>query len=1287
MSSNHNHIQTTEMEELKNNEINEEEIPIIEEEPEENIRDIKIMKAYKRHLMFEEKDIGIFQLIFHLSYPLEIFLMVLGVIGSFGSGASMPIIALLVGRSVGEYSKTSESRTGELTPIEKRNIFSEFKDDVDDTVYKFLYIGAAIAVATFLSNFLWEYVGLKQVYHLKEKYFTVILKQEQGYFDVNNPYEFSTKVQAQVEQIEFGLGEKIGQTLEMIAQFVSGLIISFITSWEITLILLTLSPALAVCFYCILVSIKRAIVLSRKAYEKAGGIAEEVLYNIKTVVSFSNFEFEEKRFNERVDLVFQLEQEKTHRFGAAVAFLIFFTTSIFAITVLYARNLIADEDINHNTDEPYTGGDVLTVNMAFSMAVMSIDNLAPNMTIIQEACQASSDYFTLCERKSAIDESRAILTPDREKIKGKIEFRNITFTYPSDKTKTPVLKDLNIIIEPGQKVAIVGESGCGKSTTVNLIERLYEAEKGNVFLDDINIKDINLKHLRSLIGYVQQEPILFNNSIRDNIIFGRQQIIKEEFGGDEQGLMERACSEAYAEEFIQKKEEKYDYVVGIKGSKLSGGQKQRIAIARAILLKPKILILDEATSALDNQSEKEVQRALDNISGKNVTTIIIAHRLSTIKNADVIFALKKGKVVEKGTHEELLALDGYYANLVKSQIAQEEFASDDRVKIMQRKKSATKEKKAPGPKGGIKKKPIEKKVGFRLFSLLSDYKGYVALGSIFCLLYGAVHPLNAFVRAKCVNALSDGDKDVVRDNGVKYGCIYFAIAVGSAVFLLMKILSFQTVGSVISAKLRKIVISKYLKLHMGFFDLPGNAPGALLARLSIDTTQMSSLVNLIMGDIIQTAGALIVGLIIGIIYDYRLILIGLCFTPFIVAAHIIMSKTRITGRSAFRAMNVEAGAILSESVINTKSIFAFNFQEPAVKLYMNALEAAKRDFLQTSIFKGFIMAFGQFALYAGRACLYHFAGVYISNGTCTFEDFNIVVATSLLLNQGCSDGLRDLGLLNKAKLAFNSIFSIIDAVPEVDVTEEGNKDKVKPNNLKGKIEFKNVSFAYPTKPDHMILKNVNITIEPGQSAALVGFSGCGKSTIIQLIERFYNVDDNHGQILIDGINIKDYDITELRKRIGLVSQEPVLFKRNVYNNILYGNLNASKKDVYLAAKRACIEKFFSKKNMGTKESPVSGGEKQRLAIARAFLKDPKILLLDEATSALDKESEKEVQKSIDDLMVNRTSVTVAHRLSTIVNSDIIFVLEDGVVVEQGTHEELMKLGKKYSYLYRASQCG
>ena len=1267
-------------------------VPLIDDESSTGLKrelNIEGGQKAKKNLMFDIKDVSVFRLYFHLSEPLEYLLMILGFIGSVAAGAANPVMAYLTGSTTNEASSGTQGNIDSMNDEEKKTFFAEFKKSMDKKVKEFMYYGIAAFVATFMSNFFWEYASLRQMHHLKEKYFARILMQEQGWFDQNNAYEFATKVQVQLEQIELGVGEKFGTIVECIATFVAGLIIAFFASWKLTLIILCVAPFLAISIIYMVSSMRKFIFLSRKAYETAGGVAEEVLYNIKTVVSFGHFDFEKQRFGHYIDLVHRLDTQAGCKIAIASAGLNFFYFMSYFAAIIYARTLLTKDD---NDIKP---GDVMTVCFSTTMAVASFGMMAPNINIIQEACIAASDYFTLLERKEQIDTSQSTYKPPRDSVKGRIEFKNIQFTYPSDENKRKILDDLNLVFEPGQKVALVGESGCGKSTTVNLIERLYEPTEGEVLLDGVNINKYDLHYLRSLIGYVQQEPVLFNSPIRDNIIFGRQELIEREFGGDTEQLIRSACKEAYAKEFIDKIPEKYDYVVGVKGSKLSGGQKQRIAIARAILCKPKILILDEATSALDNKSEKNVQRALDNISNKNVTTVIIAHRLSTIQNADVIYAIKDGKVLEKGTHEELLKLNGYYAGMVKSQMDGTDNKKDnmnkkDRHSSVYSAMSSNFENELNKSDDEIKKEKPKKKKKLisvqrgRIFSLYRNRKMLVFLASVASFFAGAVMPSAGFNLSNCINAFASGDKDKIKKRGLFHACMYIVIAVCSAGFMALKMRNFRIIGSHLACSMRKLVINKYLGMHMGFFDKEENAPGALLARLSIDTTQLHCLILIMIGDIVQTAGSVIVGFVLGLIKDYRLMLIALCFMPFIIISAVVSHYTKQGGRDSYRQINIEAGGILSECVINTKTIFSFNFQKEAVRMYLKVLDLAKKDFLRDSILKGVIIGIGIFSTFCSKATIYHFASVFIRNETLVFEDMTVCVALSVTVSIGCANGLRGLVFISKAQKSFDSIFRILDTKSEIDVSKEGNENKISAKNIKGKIEFKNVSFAYPTKPDLNVLKGISFTILPGQAAALVGYSGCGKSTIIQLLERFYDVKDGQGEILIDDINIKDYNLLELREKIGLVSQEPVLFKRNVYENILYGDLNANKDEVLEAAKRAHIEKFFDKEQMGTKEDPVSGGEKQRLAIARVFLKNPVILLLDEATSALDKESEVEVQKSLFELQKFRTSISIAHRLSTIVDSDIIFVIENGNIVEQGKHQELLDLHGKYSTLYKFS---
>ena len=405
----------------------------------------------------------------------------------------------------------------------------------------------------------------------------------------------------------------------------------------------------------------------------------------------------------------------------------------------------------------------------------------------------------------------------------------------------------------------------------------------------------------------------------------------------------------------------------------------------------------------------------------------------------------------------------------------------------------------------------------------------------------------------------------------------------------------------------------------------------------------------------------------GFIYDYRSALFSLIFIPFIIFSLVMVKDSVLSPtKKKDNKTDIEAGAILSECVTNTKTIFSFNFQKTAIDMYLSLILSDSKNYIKNAIISGLFMGLGAFATYSCVATLIHFAKKYILEFSLTFNDFLFSIAPIMLMVAGISEGLNGISDYPKAKRAFISVFKTMKTNPLIPPFLEDNKGKIIPENLKGKIEFRNVTFSYPTKPEIDVLKNVSFVIEPGQSAGLVGYSGCGKSTIIQLIERFYDVEEGKGEVC-------------------LVSQEPVLFKRSVYENILYGKLDSTKEEVLTAAKAAAIEKFFSKEELGTKEDPVSGGEKQRLAIARTFLKNPIILLLDEGTSALDKESEKAVQASIEILQKGRTSIAVAHRLTTIQNSDIILVMENGKLVEKGNHEELLKLGKKYANLYRYSE--
>ena len=822
---------------------------------------------------------------------------------------------------------------------------------------------------------------------------------------------------------------------------------------------------------------------------------------------------------------------------------------------------------------------------------------------------------------------------------------------------------------------------------------------------------------------------MFNTTIKENIIFGREK--KLEKMGDIDILIKEACEDAYIKDFIENNPDKYNYITGIKGNKLSGGQKQRIAIARAILMKPKILILDEATSALDNQSEKEIQKALDTISKKNITTIVIAHRLSTIINADLIYVMKEGKIIEKGTHQELLKLNGYYKELVKEQLAEDEIkkfenkeTNEENIKenngnIIEQNKNEIqnnenriidinannnininkdlinskdesllineKEKE----KGEIKEEEREYKDKNeikidrkRIWQLISDNKYNFFIGSINVLLYSSLCPFVGVILGKVINTLSSKNSDKINSEGFIISMIYIGVGVLGGICIFLKIWKLESIGSIIALKMRKKVMKKYLELDMGYYDIDTNSPGALLTKLSIDTSQLDALILNIVGGALTVITTYLISIGLGIIYDWKITLILSLFVPLSVFGLTKKEDYMENGREGNKKIQIEAGSILSECVINIKTIFSFNFQKKASEIYSNILESETKNYLKNCIMQGFWVGFGLSCFDFSFAVSYKFAMIFLRNKTLSFQNLNCVIGNISNSIDGLTDILRNMGDSAKAKLSFKSVFETLDTETKINSFEIDNKEKISPNEIKGKIEFKNVYFSYPTKPNQFVLKNLSFTINPGEKIGIVGLSGSGKSSIIQLIERFY--DTNKGEILIDGINIKKYNLYELRKKIGLVSQEPVLFKRSIYENILYGKLDSNDEDVLEAAKKAGIENFFNEKNFGTKDNPLSGGEKQRVAIARIFLKNPVIVLLDEATSALDKETENEIQKNIFELQKGRTCISIAHRLSTIIDSDIIFVIESGELVEKGTHSELLKLKGQYYTLYKYS---
>jgi ABC-type multidrug transport system fused ATPase/permease subunit len=499
-------------------------------------------------------------------------------------------------------------------------------------------------------NILWAIAGEKTARRIRDRYFRALLKQEIAYFDKHTSGALSSSINSDILLIQAGISEKFGQLFSHIGLIIVSLVLAFYYGWKMSLILIGSAPVLILWMAIIGFYITKFSHKSQAELAKAAEVSSESLGGIRTIYSFVTESALAEKHWKLLSKASETNYKKAHLSALIFAGLFFFIFAVYSMTFWYGGKLVIEKEMEF--------GYLLTVFFNIVYGIMGIGMIAQILPDILKAKGAAVGIFNLLDRVPEINTNEGVgLTLPQ--IEGKVTFQNISFAYPT-RTETKVLKKLNLVINKGQTVALVGPSGSGKSTVIQLLERFYDPLKGAVMIDDIDIKDFDLKWLRRNVGLVSQEPILFSGTITENILFGNPEATVEE--------VEQAAKMANAYDFIMEQSDGFNTLVGDRGTQLSGGQKQRIAIARAVLKNPKILLLDEATSALDTESESLVQSALDNLMAGR-TTIIVAHRLSTIRNANVICVMMNGKIVEKGTHDELLELNGVYTNLAAKQLS------------------------------------------------------------------------------------------------------------------------------------------------------------------------------------------------------------------------------------------------------------------------------------------------------------------------------------------------------------------------------------------------------------------------------------------------------------------------------------------------------------------------------------------------------------------------------------------------------------------------------------------
>ncbi|KAM7521367.1 hypothetical protein LguiA_011269 [Lonicera macranthoides] len=569
----------------------------------------------------------------YLNKP-EIPVLVIGTIAAIANGTIFPIFGILISSMIKTFYEPP----------------SELRKDSRFWALIFVVLGVASFLVYPARTYFFAVAGCKLVTRIRSMCFEKVVHMEVGWFDEpeNSSGAIGARLSGDAASVRALVGDALGQIVQDAASVAAGLTIAFLASWQLALIIIALIPLIGANGYVQIKFMKGFSADAKMMYEEASQVANDAVGSIRTVASFCAEEKVMELYRKKCDgpMKTGIRQGLISGIGFGVSFALLF--------LVYATSFYAGARLVE--DGKTTFGDVFRVFFALTMAAVAVSQSSSMGPDTSKAKSAAASIFAILDRKSEIDASdESGMTLDN--VKGEIELRHLSFKYPS-RPDIQILRDLSLTIHSGKTVALVGESGSGKSTVIALLQRFYNPESGSITMDGIELQKFQLKWLRQQMGLVSQEPVLFSDTIRANIAYGKEK------GQATEAEILAASEMANAHHFISSLQQGYDTQVGERGVQLSGGQKQRVAIARAIVKSPKILLLDEATSALDAESERVVQDALDRVM-VNRTTVVVAHRLSTIKGADVIAVVKNGVIVEKGKHEKLINItDGFYASLV-----------------------------------------------------------------------------------------------------------------------------------------------------------------------------------------------------------------------------------------------------------------------------------------------------------------------------------------------------------------------------------------------------------------------------------------------------------------------------------------------------------------------------------------------------------------------------------------------------------------------------------------------
>nr|POE79657.1 multidrug resistance protein 1 [Quercus suber] len=1127
----------------------------------------------------------------------------------------------------------------------------------------------------YLGNVCITIAALRTVRAIRKRFLETTLRQEVWHFDKHASGSIATQ----------GIAEKLTTVIQGLSLFISSFIVALSVQWKLALITMTVIPAIfIVASVCVAIDAKQEARIVR-IYSQAAALAQEAISSIKTVHAFWAQDKMTERYDELLSEAHREARKKSPNFAVVLSVQYFLGLAVTALAFWEGFRL-------YEAGEVHEVGNVLTVLLSVVMGATAISSIAPQIQSITNAGAAASELFEVIEKKSLLD---PLSTEGRQPLscRGQVEIRGLDFAYPS-RPSAQILHSLDLSVPAGKTTALVGASGCGKSTIIALLERWYEPAKGQILLDGVDLADYNTKWLRSNIRLVQQEPVLFRGTVFENIakgFVGAQQELSEQ---EQRKLVEEACKNSNAHDFIRNLPEGYDTQVGERASMLSGGQKQRIAIARSIISDPKILLLDEATSAL----EKIVQEALNRVS-ENKTTLVIAHKLATVKAADNIVVMSYGKVVEQGTHVDLIARDGQYAALVRAQdLGHAQYEPEYEVPLRpgnprrstklsrmstrdSRRQSQRWSTFLPGlPPDPPEEEKVEPELGTLNLGLVrciwimlaeqKDLYGWFALAVGACFICGGVYPAQAVLFSRLIQVFElSGEQQRKEAN------------FNALMLFIVSVVCFFAYGAIgwVCNEVRCLPLRFRHPANDGSLGWPncnsplscgnGTSDAAFGPRLLRQARELVRRIDLEAVISAQRAPGIDVGQPVPDL-DRRDQSGRVCRPR-----HRQWMETwpcRRVWRSALPRLATEV-------VSSIRTVSSLTLESQICAQYGELLDGIVRSVTRATLGNMVLYALSQSLDFLIMALGFWYGSTLIASGEYTVQQFFRIYIAVVFGGQAAGQFFGYTTSMTKARPAANYILWLRTLKARIG-ENDSNKGNGPPSG-DAEIAVEDLEFSYKQRRAR-VLKGIDMTIRPGTYAACVGSSGCGKSTLISLLERFY--DPTAGSISLGHKNITSMSPRLYREYMSLVQQEPTLYQGSVRENISLGlSYKPTDNEILEACRQANALEFVSSlpeglsTPCGSKGSQFSGGQRQRIAIARALIRKPRLLLLDEATSALDTQSERIVQQTLDEAAATRTTIAVAHRLSTIQHADIIFVFSDGRIVERGSHHELRRMRGRY----------